>query len=244
MQNHHSTGRVAVVTGASSGIGEATARALAADGQRVALLARRADRIQALAGELGDGAIAIEADVTDRDSMVTAAERVQHELGGVDILVNNAGVMLLGPFTSDQRVEHRQMVETNLLGAMTATEVFLDQLRDGGGDLVNLSSVAGRLARAGNAVYAATKWGMNGWSESLRQELQPDIRVMLIEPGAVATELTDHITDADTKQRTEKMYDEMSITAEDIAEVIAFSVSRPRRMTLNEILIRPTGQAF
>jgi NADP-dependent 3-hydroxy acid dehydrogenase YdfG len=243
MENQ-STGRVAVITGASSGIGEATARALAADGHRVALLARRADRIQALADELGEGAIAIEADVTDRDSMGKAAERVQQDLGGADVLVNNAGVMLLGPFTSDQRVEHRRMVETNLLGAMTATEVFLDQLRDGGGDLVNLSSVAGRFARPGNAVYAATKWGMNGWSESLRQELQPDIRVMLLEPGAVATELTDHITHADTKQRTEKMYDEMSITAQDIAEVIAFSVSRPRRMTLNEILIRPTGQAF
>ena len=244
MSTDNSTGRVAVITGASSGIGEATARALAADGHRVALLARRADRIQALADQLGDGAIAIEADVTDRDSMVAAAERVQQDLGGADILVNNAGVMLLAPFTSDQRAEHRRMIETNLLGAMTATEVFLDQLRNGGGDLINLSSVAGRTARPGNAVYAATKWGMNGWSESLRQELQPDIRVMVIEPGAVATELTDHITHSDTKQVTEKMYDEIAITAQDIAEVIAFSVSRPRRMTLNEILIRPTGQKF
>ena len=112
------------------------------------------------------------------------------------MLVNNAGVMLLAPFSSDQRAEIRQMVEVNLLGAMTATEVFLDQLRDGGGDLVNISSVAGRTARAGNAAYAATKWGLNGWSEGLRQELQPDIRVTLIEPGAVATELTDHITHA------------------------------------------------
>jgi NAD(P)-dependent dehydrogenase (short-subunit alcohol dehydrogenase family) len=118
----HSTGRVAVITGASSGIGEATARAMAADGHRVALLARRADRIEALADELGNGAIAIEADVTDRDSIVAAAERVQQELGGADILVNNAGVMLTAPFTSDQREEHRRMVETNLLGAMTATE--------------------------------------------------------------------------------------------------------------------------
>ncbi len=244
MSTDNSTGRVAVITGASSGIGEATARALAADGHRVALLARRADRIQALADQLGDGAIAIEADVTDRDSMVAAAERVQQDLGGADILVNNAGVMLLAPFTSDQRAEHRRMIDTNLLGAMTATEVFLDQLRNGGGDLINLSSVAGRTARPGNAVYAATKWGMNGWSESLRQELQPDIRVMVIEPGAVATELTDHITHSDTKQVTEKMYDEIAITAQDIAEVIAFSVSRPRRMTLNEILIRPTGQKF
>jgi NADP-dependent 3-hydroxy acid dehydrogenase YdfG len=235
--------RVAVITGASSGIGEATARALAADGHRLALLARRVDRIEALARELGDGAIAIEADVTDRDSIVAAAERVNSELGGADILVNNAGVMLLAPFTSDQRAEHRQMVEVNLLGAMTATEVFLEQLREGGGDLVNISSVAGRTARAGNAAYAATKWGINGWSEALRQELQPDIRVTVIEPGAVATELTDHITDAETKLATQRFVKDLATTPMDIAEVIAFAVSRPRRMTLNEILVRPTAQA-
>jgi NADP-dependent 3-hydroxy acid dehydrogenase YdfG len=242
MTTDQNAGRVAVITGASSGIGEATARALAADGHRLALLARRADRIQALAAELGDGAIAIEADVTDRDSIVAAAERVQSELGGADILVNNAGVMLLAPFTSDQQAEHRQMVEVNLLGAMTATEVFLDQLRDGDGDLVNISSVAGRTARAGNAVYAATKWGINGWSEALRQELQPDIRVMVIEPGAVATELTDHITHAETKQATQQFVKDLAITPKDIAEVIEFAVTRPRRMTLNEILVRPTAQ--
>jgi NADP-dependent 3-hydroxy acid dehydrogenase YdfG len=234
--------RVAVITGASSGIGEATARALASDGHRVALLARRTDRIEALAAELGDGALAIAADVTDRDSIVAAAERVQRELGAADILVNNAGVMLLAPFSSDQMVEIRQMLEVNLLGAMTVTEVFLDQLRDGGGDLVNISSVAGRTARPGNAVYAATKWGLNGWSEALRQELQPDIRVMVIEPGAVATELTDHITHQETRRTTQEYVRGLAITAEDIAEVIAFAVSRPRRMTLNEILIRPTAQ--
>jgi NADP-dependent 3-hydroxy acid dehydrogenase YdfG len=150
MSTTQESGRVAVITGASPGIGEATARALAADGHRLALLARRADRIQALAAELGNGALAIEADVTDRDSMLAAAERVQRELGGTDILVNNAGVMLLAPFSSDQIAEIRQMIETNLLGAMTATEVFLDQLRDGGGDLVNISSVAGRTARPGS----------------------------------------------------------------------------------------------
>src|SRR5215217_8215691 len=120
----------------------------------------------------------------------TAAERVQQELGGADILVNNAGVMLTAPFASDQREEHRRMVETNLLGAMTATEIYLDQLRaNGGGDLVNVSSVAGRVAPAGFAAYAATKWGINGWSEALRVELQPDVRVIVIEPGATATEL-------------------------------------------------------
>jgi NADP-dependent 3-hydroxy acid dehydrogenase YdfG len=236
--------RVAVITGASSGIGEATARALARDGCRVALLARRAERVRALAEELGDAGLAIEADVTDRDSILAAAERVRAELGGADVLVNNAGVMLLAPFSSDQIEETRRMVETNLLGAMTATEVFLDQLRDGGGDLVNISSVAGRTARAGNAVYAATKWGLNGWSEALRQELQPDVRVMVVEPGAVATELTDHITHADAKEAAEQMYAEYAITAEDIAEVIAFAVGRPRRMTINEVLIRPTAQRF
>ena len=134
------------------------------------------------------------------------------------------------------------MVEVNLLGAITTTEVFLDQLRDGGGDLVNISSVAGRTARPGNAVYAATKWGVNGWSEGLRQELQPDVRVIVVEPGAVATELTDHITDADTKRATQAFVRDLAITAQDIAEVIAFAVSRPRRMTICEILVRPTAQ--
>ena len=237
-----SAGPVAVITGASSGIGEATARALAASGYRLALLARRVDRIKALADELGQGAIAIAADVTDRASIVKAAERVKTELGGTDVLVNNAGVMLLAPFNDEGHDDHRRMIEANLLGAMTVTEVFLDQLVDGGGDLVNLSSVAGRTARPGNAVYAATKWGLNGWSESLRQELQPGVRVMVIEPGAVATELTDHITNPDAKQAAERMYQQLAITADDIAEVIAFAVTRPRRMTLNEILVRPTAQ--
>ena len=208
MTNTNDHARVAVVTGASSGIGEATARALAADGYRVALLARRVDRITALADELGNGSIAIQADVTDRDSIVAAAERVQQELGGADVLVNNAGVMLLGPFATDQRDDYRQMIEVNLLGAITATEVFLDQLKDGaaerGGDIVNISSVAGRTARAGNGVYAATKWGLNGWSESLRQELLPDVRVTLIEPGVVATELPNHITHDETRQGVQR----------------------------------------
>jgi NADP-dependent 3-hydroxy acid dehydrogenase YdfG len=243
MSSEMEHGRVAVITGASSGIGAATARALAADGYRVALLARRADRIRELADELGDGALGIEADVTDRDSLVAAASQVKNDLGTASILVNNAGLMLLAPFTSDQRSEQRQMVEVNLLGAMTATEVFLDQLRDGGGDLVNISSVAGRTARSGNAAYAATKWGMNGWSESLRQELQPNVRVIVIEPGAVATELVDHITHEQTKQATEQFYESTSITADDVARIIAFAVGQPRSVSLNEILVRPTAQA-
>jgi NADP-dependent 3-hydroxy acid dehydrogenase YdfG len=168
---------------------------------------------------------------------------VRQELGGADILVNNAGVMLTAPFTSDQREEHRRMVETNLLGAMTATEVFLDQLRaNGGGDLVNVSSVAGRVAPAGFAAYAATKWGINGWSEALRVELQPDVRVIVIEPGATATELPDHITHAASKRVSTAL--DWSIPPHDIADVIAFAVSRPQRVTLNEILVRPTVQTI
>jgi NADP-dependent 3-hydroxy acid dehydrogenase YdfG len=242
MATSNSQGRVAVITGASSGIGEATARTLAGDGYRVALLARRLDRITALADDLGNGAIAIQADVTDRDSIVAAADRVRQELGGADVLVNNAGIMLLGPFDSHQRDDYRQMIEVNLLGAITTTEVFLDQLKDGGGDIINISSVAGRTARAGNGVYAATKWGLNGWSESLRQELLPDVRVTLIEPGAVATELPTHTTHEATRQGVEQLYSQVIVTAEDIAEVIAFVVSRPKRLAIHEVLLRPANQ--
>ena len=238
--------RVAVVTGASSGIGEATARALAADGYRVALLARRADRITTLADELDNGSIAVAADVSDRDSVVAAAARVEQELGGADVLVNNAGVMLLGPFSTDQRDDYRRMIEVNLLGAITTTEVFLDQLKtdaaERGGDIVNISSVAGRTARAGNGVYAATKWGLTGWSESLRQELLPDIRVTLIEPGVVATELPDHITHEETRHGVRQLYGKAEVTADDVAEIIAFTLGRPRHLAINEILLRPAGQ--
>lgn len=234
--------RTAVITGASSGIGAATARALHAKGYRVALLARRADRIEALAAELGEGALAIRADVTDRDALVAAARRVEDELGGADVLVNNAGTMLLGPFSSEQRDDYRNMIEVNLLGAITTTEVFLDQLKDGGGDLINISSVAGRTARAGNGVYAATKWGMNGWSESLRQELLPDVRVTLIEPGIVDTELPTHITHEATRAAVQQGYDAATVKPEEIAEVIAFALARPRHLAINEILLRPADQ--
>lgn len=237
------TARVALVTGASSGIGEATARSFHAAGFKVALLARRTDRIEAIAAELGDGAVAIAADVTDRDAIVAAAARIRRDLGRVDILVNNAGIMLLGPFSSEQRDDYRRMVDVNLLGAITTTEVFLDQLVDGGGDIVNISSVAGRTARAGNGVYAATKWAINGWSESLRQELLPDVRVTLIEPGVVATELPTHITHEATNTAVNEMYAQATVTAEDVAEIITFTVQRPKHLAINEILLRPATQA-
>ena len=238
----HPPAPVAVVTGASSGIGEATARALVTGGYRVALLARRSDRINALADELGDNAIAIQADVTDRASMVAAADVVQHQFGGANVLVNNAGIMLLGPFSSEQRDDYRAMVEVNLMGAITTTEVFLDQLRTGGGDIINISSVAGRTARAGNGVYAATKWGLNGWSEALRQELLPNVRVTLIEPGIVDTELPTHITHQETKTAVSQAYDAATVTASDIAEVITFVLTRPRHLAIHEVLLRPADQ--
>ncbi|MDN6386436.1 MULTISPECIES: SDR family oxidoreductase [unclassified Corynebacterium] len=236
--------RVAVVTGASSGIGAATARALAANGYRVALLARRLDRIEALAAELDNGSIAIQADVTSHEQLLVAAQRVQDELGGADVLVNNAGTMLLGPFSADRHDDYRAMVEANLLGAITATEVFLDQLTaGGGGDLVNISSVAGRTARPTNGVYAATKWGVNGWSESLRQELLPDVRVLLIEPGVVDTELPTHITHDATRAAVQEGYDAATFKPEEIADIIAFALTRPRHLAINEILVRPSTQA-
>jgi NADP-dependent 3-hydroxy acid dehydrogenase YdfG len=154
--------------------------------------------------------------------------------------------MLLGPFAADQRADYRQMIEVNLLGAITTTEVFLDQLKAGaaerGSDIINISSVAGRTARAGNGVYAATKWGLNGWSESLRQELLPHVRVTLIEPGVVATELPDHITHAETREGVQQLYSGAEVTAEDVAEIIAFTLSRPRRLAIQEVLLRPAGQ--
>jgi NADP-dependent 3-hydroxy acid dehydrogenase YdfG len=237
-------GRVAVITGASSGIGEATARALAQAGAAVALLARREDRVQALADELGEGrALAVRADVTDEESLRAAAERIA-ELGRVDILINNAGQMLLSEFAAGKVDEWRAMIDINLTGALVTTHVFLDQLRDGGGDIVNISSVAGRKSRPTGAVYSATKWGIGGWSEGLRQEVQGDgVRVIVVEPGAVRTELADHISDPEINEATRGMWDTVeAMVPEDIAEVIAFAVTRPPHVALNEILIRPTRQ--
>ncbi|WP_323138304.1 MULTISPECIES: SDR family NAD(P)-dependent oxidoreductase [unclassified Streptomyces] len=150
---------------------------------------------------------------------------------------------VLDLFASEQRDDYRKMIEVNLLGAITTTEVFLEQIKDGGGDLVNISSVAGRVAGPGSGVYAATKFGINGWSESLRKELLPDVRVTLIEPGVVDTELPTHITHEQTRQGAAQLYSVATVTAEDIAEVITFTLQRPRHLAINEILLRPADQA-
>jgi NADP-dependent 3-hydroxy acid dehydrogenase YdfG len=183
---------------------------------------------------------------TNSDGRVAAAQRVQDELGGADVLVNNAGVMLLGPFTTDQRADYRQMVEVNLLGAITTTEVFLDQPRTAPPRTAATSSTSPQSPAALPAPATAStpppSGGLNGWSESLRQELLPDVRVTLIEPGVVATELPNHITHAETKQGVDQLYSQAEVTAEDIADIVAFTLSRPRRLAINEILRRPAGQ--
>lgn len=240
------SGRTAVVTGASSGIGEATAKTLAAHGAAVLLLARRIDRIAAIQQQIADAggsALAVECDVTDAASLQRATVAAR-ELGRADLLVNNAGVMLLSPFEAGHVREWHQMLDVNVRGVLDTTHAFLDALTDGGGDIVNVSSVAGRQTGQGASVYNATKWGLVGWSDALRKELlAKDVRVGLIEPGAVATELTDHITHEGSIQGFHDRFGEMDILqSQDIADAILFMVSRPKWAAINEILVRPSKQ--
>ena len=241
-------GRTAVITGASSGIGAATARALAAEGAAVALLARRAGHIESLAAEItaaGGKAVACVADVQDRDAVLRAADIIGAALGPVHILVNNAGVMLISPFAAGKVDEWRRMIDTNLTGALLVSDVFMPQLVAAQGDIINVSSVAGRTTGSNYSVYNATKWGLTAWSDALRKELiKASVRVIVVEPGAVATELTDHISDDHTRERTQDFYGSVgALQAEDIAAAIVFAVSQPHRVSINEILIRPTNQA-
>ena len=240
-------GKVALVTGASSGIGEATAVALAAEGAAVVIAARRVDRLEALKAKLeADGArvLAVELDVTDEAACRAAVDRCASELGGLDIVVNNAGVMLLGPIEAADTEDWRRMLETNVLGLMYVTHAALPHLLDRGGDIVQVSSVAGRVARAGSGVYNASKFAVGAFSESLRQEVTTrGVRVTLVEPGAVATELQSHITHADTKAGIEKWIAGMRpLQADDIASAVVYAVTQPSHVSINEITIRPTDQ--
>jgi NADP-dependent 3-hydroxy acid dehydrogenase YdfG len=246
------TGTVALVTGASSGIGEATASALAARGAAVALAARRRDRLEALAGRLGGTTevLVLEADVTDEGQVRDMVERTVSELGRLDTLVNNAGVMLLGPIEGAPTAEWRRMVELNLLGLFHCTHAALPHLlaaaADGPrqvADVVNVSSVAGRVARRNNGVYAATKWGVGAFSESLRQEVTSrHVRVTVVEPGATATELVLHNRREILEEMAKTFGDIETLHADDIAAAVAYAVTQPRRVTVNEILVRPTEQ--
>jgi NADP-dependent 3-hydroxy acid dehydrogenase YdfG len=240
----------AIVTGASSGIGEATALALAAEGAAVALGARRKDRLDALVERIssdGGSAHAFGVDLTDEPAARTFIEEAADAMGGLDILVNNAGVMLLGPVEGADTEHWRRMIEVNLLGLLYCTHTALPLIRDsgGGGDIVNVSSVAGRHASLGTAVYNMTKWGVTGFSEALRQEaLHSGIRVTCVEPGFVATELQGHNEHPAVVDATEKMREQIGevLEAEDIARAVMFAVTQPARVSVNEVLVRPTGQ--
>jgi NADP-dependent 3-hydroxy acid dehydrogenase YdfG len=245
-------GTVALVTGASSGIGEATAIALAEEGATVALVARRRDRLEALAERIGGSgkALVIEADITDQAQAEGAVARAVSELGRLDTLVNNAGVMLLGPIVGAPVEEWQRMVNLNVMGLLYCTHAALPHLLAAAddeprsvADVVNVSSVAGRVARLNSGVYNATKHGVGAFSESLRQEVTGrHVRVTLIEPGAVATELAFHNRPEILEGMAQTFGGIEIMQAEDIAAGIRYAVTQPRRVAVNEILIRPTEQ--
>ena len=244
---------VALVTGASSGIGEATARELARLGAAVALVARRKDRLDRLAETItndGATALAIEADVTDQEQARSAVGRAVDELGRLDVVINNAGVMLLGPIEDAPTEEWDRMIDLNLKGLLYIAHAALPHLLEAAAeeprhvaDIVNISSVAGRVARRNSGVYNLTKHGVGAVSESLRQEVtRRHVRVSIVEPGAVDTELPDHNRPEIREQLEQRFGDMERLQSQDIAEAISFIVTRPRRTAINELLIRPTEQ--
>jgi NADP-dependent 3-hydroxy acid dehydrogenase YdfG len=246
-------GTVALITGASSGIGEATALALAAEGAAVAIAARRRDRLEILADKIrGEGGtvLVLEADITEQDQARGVVAQTVAELGRLDTLVNNAGLMLLGPAVGVDTGEWARMVDVNLKALMWCSHEALPHLLAAAeqdprrvADLVNISSVAGRFPRSGSAGYNATKHAVTGFSEALRQEVtQRHVRVSVVEPGAVSTELAGHNKPEVVEGMRARFGDLELLQAEDIAEAVSFVVTRPRHMSVNEILIRPTEQ--
>ena len=246
-------GTTALVTGASSGIGEATALALAEQGAAVALAARRKERLEQLAEQIratGGTALVLEVDVTSQSQAAEAVERTVTELGRLDTLVNNAGVMLLGPAEHAPVEEWQRMVEVNVLGLLYCAHAALPHLlqaaEDGPrrvADMVNVSSVAGRVARAGSGVYNATKAGVGAFSDALRQEVtKRHVRVSLVEPGAVETELAGHNRPEVLESIRGRFAGVERLRAEDVAEAVAWVVTRPRHVAVNEVLVRPTEQ--
>lgn len=239
---------VAIVTGASSGIGEATALALAGQGVRVALAARRVERLEALKTRIeanGGSAIAVGTDVTRRADVESLARRTVDTYGCIDILVNNAGIMPLSYMKNLHVDEWERMVDVNIKGVLYGVAAALPvMLKQGSGHIVNISSVAGRKVLPGGAVYSATKFAVCALSEGLRQELSPatGIRVTVVEPGAVSTELTQGITDEEIKESFSAYLTFERLAAEDIAEAVLYAVSQPPNVSVNEILVRPTRQ--
>jgi NADP-dependent 3-hydroxy acid dehydrogenase YdfG len=241
-----------LVTGASSGIGAATARRLASAGAEVALVARRRDRLEELASMIGDGALVVEADVTDQEQASAGVERTIAELGRLDTLVNNAGVMLLGPALDSPTDEWDRMIALNVQGSLYVTAAALPHLVSAAGDsprqvadMVYISSTAGRVARPGGAVYSLTKFGIAAFAESLRQELiAKRVRVSVVEPGTVDTELVTHLRE-DIREAARGQVDAIeALQPDDIADAVAYIVTRPRRVAVNEVLVRAAEQTW
>ncbi|MFF7312968.1 SDR family NAD(P)-dependent oxidoreductase [Streptomyces sp. NPDC008137] len=253
MSYENLSGRTAVVTGAASGIGEAIAVLLAARGARVALLARRAERLTELAGKIradGGQALAVVADVTDDTSVAAAADRIHAEYGPVDLVVNSAGVMLPHPVDARRTDEWQRMLDTNVAGVLRITGAFTADLVDAAADgrtadIVNISSIAAHVSFPNYAVYGATKAAVTYLSESLRGEFGPrDVRVTNIEPGFVESELLTHIGDAELARQVQDMRDQVgALSAEELADLVAYTTSRPRRVNLRQIVALPTRQA-
>ena len=241
-------GRRIAITGASSGIGEAIALAAAEAGAAVALAARREDRIAELAKRIcddGGRAVALPTDVSDERQARAFVEHAYEQLGGLDGLINNAGVMLLGPIPGAPTDEWRRMIDVNLYGVLYCTHAALPVMLQGDGprDIVNVSSVAGRVARAGSGVYNLTKWGVNAFSEALRQEVtEQGIRITVVEPGAVATELPGHNRPEIQEVMQNAFKGITPLEAGDIARAVVYVLSQPPNVAINEVLIRPTSQ--
>jgi NADP-dependent 3-hydroxy acid dehydrogenase YdfG len=252
MSYENLSGRTAVVTGAASGIGEAVALHLAAEGARVALLARRADRLQALVEKIraeGGEALAVAADVTDDASVEAARDRVHEAFGAVDLVVNNAGVMLPNPVEEGRSDEWRRMLDTNVSGVLRIIRAFTADLLAAAAegrtaDLVNVSSIGAHITFPGYAVYGATKAAVTYLSQSLRGELGPrDVRVTNIEPGLTETELKTHVGPGLSGQ-LDDMFDTIGgLSAAEVADVVAYAASRPRHVNLRQIVVLPTRQA-
>ena len=245
--NNNIEGKVVVITGASSGLGEATARLLSAKGAIVVLGARREDRIQALADELtgnGGKALALATDVTHCDQVKALVDAAVQTYGRIDVMINNAGLMPLSPIERLRIDEWDRMIDVNIKGVLYGIAAALPHMKQQkAGHIINVSSVAGHKVRPGNAVYAATKHAVRALSEGLRMEVKPyNIRTTVISPGAVATELASHITESDVAESTRKFVAEVAIPADSFARAVVFAMSQPEDVDINEILFRPTRQ--
>jgi len=239
--------KVVVITGASSGLGEAAARLLAKEGAKLVLGARRLDRLQALASELSLGKDAIlQTDVTDVGQVRRLVDHAVKTHGRLDVIINNAGLMPHSPLERGKVEDWDRMIDVNIKGVLYGIAAALPQMKtQKSGHIINVSSVAGHKVGPGGAVYAATKHAVRVISEGLRQEVKPyNIRTTIISPGAVATELPDSVTEADVAQGVRALYDRVAIPADSFARTVVFAMSQPDEVDINEILFRPTAQEY